>query len=158
MAPGFGTMWAVTRYDDAKAMLTDPRFEPTDASYLRLDVPEHCLKYMRTMHSMNGPEHARLRRLVSPAFTARRAAEFRPRVEYIVDALLDDVCPAGRKAHLGYAHGPHFCLGAALARVQTEVALTALLRRFPRLALADGGARRIPDPGAWRLTALTVTI
>jgi cytochrome P450 len=66
--------------------------------------------------------------------------------------------PAGRPAHLGYAHGPHFCLGAALARVQTETALTALLRRFPGLALADGGADRVPDPGTWRLTALFVTI
>ena len=26
MAPGFGTMWAVTRHADAKAMLADPRF------------------------------------------------------------------------------------------------------------------------------------
>jgi cytochrome P450 len=65
--------------------------------------------------------------------------------------------PAGQPAHLGYAHGPHFCLGAALARVQTEVALTALLRRFPALALADG-AQRVPDPGTWRLTALFVTL
>jgi cytochrome P450 len=63
-----------------------------------------------------------------------------------------------RPAHLGYAHGPHFCLGAALARVQTETALTALLHRFPGLALADGGADRVPDPGTWRLTALFVTI
>lgn len=63
----------------------------------------------------------------------------------------------GQPAHLGYAHGPHFYLGAALARVQTEVALTTLLRRFPDLALADGGARRVPDPGTWRLTALFVT-
>ncbi|WP_435875794.1 cytochrome P450 [Saccharopolyspora shandongensis] len=44
--------------------------------------------------------------------------------------------PAG-DPHLGYAHGPHLCLGAALARVQTEVALTTLLRRFPTLVLAD---------------------
>lgn len=61
-------------------------------------------------------------------------------------------------AHLGYAHGPHFCLGAALARVQTEIALTAILRRFPALTLADGGAQRVPDPGTWRLTGLFVTL
>lgn len=40
---------------------------------------------------MDGPEHMRLRRLVSPAFTARRAAEFRPRIEPIVANLLDDL-------------------------------------------------------------------
>ena len=42
----------------------------------------------------------------------------------------------GPSGHLGFAHGPHFCLGGPLARVQTEVALTALLRRFLDLALA----------------------
>ncbi|MGC9666903.1 cytochrome P450 family protein [Planosporangium sp. 12N6] len=361
VAPGFGEMWAVTRYEDAKAMLADSRFALNTTSYLRPDVPEHCLKYMRTMGEMDGPAHARLRRLVSPAFTARRAAEFRPRIAALVDALLDDlgeqvaggavdllatlarplpidvICelvgippesraswhgygaavaaghgaafaeaipaimrdavaaiadrtgrpgpdllseligihaededrlsedelvtlvwhlvlagqtpanlianaveallghpdqlaalradaglmpgaveeltrwcgpqllsvprfahedveivgvpigkgepvtaalasanrdprvftdpdrldvrrPEDRKAHLGYGHGPHFCLGAALARVQTEVALTVLLRRFPRLALAADGARRVPDPGTWRLTELLVTL
>lgn len=361
IAPGFGSMWAVTRYDDAKAMLADPRFELNASSYLRPDVPAHCLKYLRTMQEMDGPEHVRLRRLVSPAFTARRAAEFRPRLAPVVDTLLDDlpqrtdrgtvdllahfarplpidvICElvgippedratwreygaavaaghgpafadaipaimrdavaavarrtsepgadllseligihaededrlsevelvtlvwhlvlagqtptnlianavaallehpdqlaalradeslmpgaveeltrwcgpqllslpryaredadiaglpigkgepvtaalacanrdprvfanpdrlevrrvAGRTGHLGYAHGPHFCLGAALARVQTEVALTALLRRFPGLTLVEGGAQRVPDPGTWRLTALSVTL
>ncbi|HEY3610115.1 MAG TPA: cytochrome P450 [Pseudonocardiaceae bacterium] len=361
VTPGFGAMWAVTRYEDAKAMLADPRFELSAESYLRPEVPEHCQKYMRTMQEMDGPEHTRLRRLVSPSFTARRAAECRPRITRIVATLLDElvqqahggtidllahfarplpinvICelvgippedrgawrtygaaiatghgpafaeaipaimrdavtavarraqqpgadllseligihaddqdrlsetelvtlvwhlvlagqtptnlvanaveallghpeqlaalradesrmpgaveeltrwcgpqllslpryaredtdvagrpvgkgepvtaalacanrdprvftnseqldihrPAGRPAHLGYAHGPHFCLGAALARVQTEVALAVLLRRFPALALADGGARRVPDPGTWRLTTLFVTV
>ncbi|MFC7648727.1 cytochrome P450 [Streptosporangium lutulentum] len=66
---------------------------------------------------------------------------------------------AGAAGHLGYAHGPHFCLGAALARVETEVALTALLRRFPELALADPQATGlVPDPGTWRLASLPVTL
>ncbi|MFJ2264624.1 cytochrome P450 [Streptomyces sp. NPDC087844] len=38
--------------------------------------------------------------------------------------------------HLGYSHGPHRCLGAALADQETEIALTGLLTRFPDLALA----------------------
>ena len=90
-APGFGPIWAFTRHEEARAMLGDPRFELNADSYTRPDVPEHCLAYMRTMQEMDGPEHARLRRLVSPAFTARRAAEFRPRIEPIVDRLLDDL-------------------------------------------------------------------
>lgn len=361
MTPGFGAMWVVTRYEDARAMLTDSRFELNAGTFMRPDVPEHCLTYMRTMQEMDGSEHLRLRWLVSPSFTARRAAEYRPRIARIVDTLLDElaehadgapvdlltafarplpidvICelvgvppedratwrtygavvaaghgtgfaeaipaimrdavaavahrtrapdtdllseligihtddhdrlsetelvtlvwhlvlagqtPANLVAnavdtllshpdqlaalraddtlmpraveeltrwcgpqllslpryaredadiagipiakgepvtaalacanrdprvftnpdhldihrstdqppHLGYAHGPHFCLGAALARTQTEVALSALLHRFPTLALTNGGAPRVPDPGTWRLAALAVTL
>lgn len=60
--------------------------------------------------------------------------------------------------HLAFAHGPHFCLGAAPARVQTEAALTALLQRFPRLAPVPDGVQRVPDPATLRLAALPVTL
>ena len=40
---------------------------------------------------------------------------------------------AGR--HLAFAHGPHFCLGAHLARLEAEVAIGTLLSRLPRLRL-----------------------
>ncbi|GAA2574157.1 cytochrome P450 [Winogradskya consettensis] len=353
--PGFGSMWVVTRHAEAKAMLSDSRFELSEDTYLRPQVPEHCQKYLRTMHQTNGDEHARVRRLVSPAFSARRAEEFRPRITQMVEASLDDIpagtgapvdlvplfaqplpvdvicellaipladreswrrygvaiatghgadfmaavpaimddaaaavahraqepgedllsqligqenlsdvelvtlvwnlilagqTPAGliinavdtllrhpdqlaalladesllpgaveeltrwcgpqllslprfaqedveiggvrisegdavsaclasanrdprafsdagrldlrrepgRPGHLAYAHGPHFCLGAAFARVQIEVALSSLLRRFPGLRPADDTVRRVPDPGAWRVSALPVLL
>jgi cytochrome P450 len=40
---------------------------------------------------------------------------------------------AGR--HLAFAHGPHFCLGAHLARLEAEIAVAALLDRLPGLRL-----------------------
>ena len=45
--------------------------------------------------------------------------------------------------HLSFAWGPHFCLGAPLARTEATIALGRLLERFPDVRLID------PDP-AWR--------
>jgi cytochrome P450 len=39
-------------------------------------------------------------------------------------------------AHLGFGHGMHYCLGAALARAEADVVFGMLLRRYPDLALA----------------------
>ena len=39
-------------------------------------------------------------------------------------------------AHVTFGHGVHHCVGAALARMEVEVALDVLLRRFPELSLA----------------------
>ena len=38
--------------------------------------------------------------------------------------------------HVAFGHGVHHCLGAPLARMEMRIAFPALLRRFPRLALA----------------------
>ncbi|WP_370963339.1 cytochrome P450 [Amycolatopsis sp. cg9] len=88
--PGFGPFWALTRYTEARAMLADPRFEVRSESFLRPPgIPEHCLEYMKTMAEQDGPEHLRLRRLVAPAFTPKRAAQLRPRLAAITGRLLD---------------------------------------------------------------------
>ncbi|CCK26736.1 Cytochrome P450 [Streptomyces davaonensis JCM 4913] len=50
-----------------------------------------------------------------------------------------------RGPHLSFGHGIHFCLGAPLARLQTETVLAVLLHRFPELAAADPEA-----PQLWR--------
>jgi cytochrome P450 len=41
-------------------------------------------------------------------------------------------------AHVGFGHGAHFCIGAALARLETRVALSALLDRFSDIRRAGG--------------------
>jgi cytochrome P450 len=60
--------------------------------------------------------------------------------------------------HLALGHGIHYCLGAPLARLETEIALAALLDRFPRLVLdvPQEELRRRPSIHARGLLALPV--
>lgn len=51
---------------------------------------------------------------------------------------------SGGVGPLSFAFGPHFCLGASLARLEAEAMLAALLARWPEVALADA------DRLAWR--------
>ncbi|MGW1596476.1 cytochrome P450 family protein [Streptomyces sp. NPDC002343] len=93
--------WLVTRYEDALAALSDPRLssDVRDASDPRVtaQLPRFERESMTsTMLRSDPPDHTRLRRLVAKAFTARRVAALRPRVQEIADRLLDAVAPAGR--------------------------------------------------------------
>lgn len=47
-----------------------------------------------------------------------------------------DITRDGPAPHVAFAHGPHFCLGAQLARIEMRVAITSTLKRFPGLRLA----------------------
>ncbi|WP_345602821.1 cytochrome P450 family protein [Pseudonocardia adelaidensis] len=67
--------------------------------------------------------------------------------------------PAGRgEGHVGFGHGFHYCLGAALARQEGEVALRALVERYPRLALASDELEWVQVPGMRRLARLPVRL
>ncbi|MFI1648438.1 cytochrome P450 [Streptomyces avidinii] len=93
--------WLVTRYEDGLAALSDTRLssdvrDASDARILR-QLPETERESMLSnMLRSDPPDHTRLRRLVSKAFTARRVAGMRPRIQSITDRLLDDIAPAGR--------------------------------------------------------------
>jgi cytochrome P450 len=92
------TVWLITRYDDAQAVLSDPRFSsvpanpgyPTlspaiaasrraDASFLRMDRPKHT-------------EH---RRMWTPFFAIKRIQEMRPGIQAIVDETLSAMLTEG---------------------------------------------------------------
>jgi cytochrome P450 len=75
--------WMVTRYDDVRAALADPRL-PKDPSRVG---GGHL--FSSNMLNTDPPDHQRLRRLVAAAFTMRRVERLRPRIEEITTELLD---------------------------------------------------------------------
>jgi pimeloyl-[acyl-carrier protein] synthase len=58
--------------------------------------------------------------------------------------------------HLGYGASIHYCLGAALSRVETEIAINTILRRLPEVRLESGELDWYPDPTARALKSLPV--
>jgi cytochrome P450 len=62
--------------------------------------------------------------------------------EVFEDPAVFDIRRPNARDHLSFSGGRHFCLGAALARLEGEVALRALFDRFPDLTLRPGAARR----------------
>jgi cytochrome P450 len=59
--------------------------------------------------------------------------------------------------HLGFGYGPHFCVGAPIARLETGIALTTLVQRLPGLALATTSIERLPNLAIRGVRALPVT-
>ncbi|WP_377268023.1 cytochrome P450 [Peterkaempfera sp. SMS 1(5)a] len=75
---------------------------------------------------------------------------------------LDIERSGGAHAHLGFGHGIHYCLGAPLARMETQIALATLFDRFPRLSPAEPWAParwlEVPFPAFRGLAALPVVL
>jgi len=91
--------YLVTRYVDARQALSDPRLSKdlyrAGDTYLQV-FGEKARQINTNMLNSDPPEHTRLRRLVTQAFTPRRIEAMRPRVEQIVEELLDRIAPLGR--------------------------------------------------------------
>jgi cytochrome P450 len=68
-----------------------------------------------------------------------------------------DVTRTNAREHLSFSGGVHYCLGAALARLEGEIGLRALFDRYPRLALA-GEPHRRPTRVLRGYDALPVTL
>ncbi|MCM2998269.1 cytochrome P450 [Paenibacillus cellulositrophicus] len=103
---GMGEAWIAFRYEDVSAILKDPRFlsdrrkfpSQQQSSPEKSSVNEllEWFKNMPNMLMVDPPDHTRLRRLVSKAFTPRMIEDLRPRIQQIADELLDKVASRGK--------------------------------------------------------------
>ncbi len=127
-------MVALCRDPDARrrfAELEGAALDRAVEELLRFEAPAKAM--MRTVAEAHDHD-GRAFEAGQAVFMAILAANRDPRVFADADRLVLDRDP---NPHLTFGHGHHFCLGAALARLEIRMALPALLRRFPSLAL-DG--------------------
>ena len=92
--------WLVVRHDEARAALNDPRLSKdmhaalaANAGVVSEGLPGPA--FARHMLTVDPPDHTRLRRLVSSAFSPRRIEALRPRIQAIIDELLDGIAAEG---------------------------------------------------------------
>jgi cytochrome P450 len=87
-----GTAWLITGYHDQRTVLADPRFsaDVTRPGYPHVTASTAARRRRsRAFISMDNPEHNVYRRMLTGDFTVRRVEAMRPRIQAIVDELLD---------------------------------------------------------------------
>ncbi|KOU31721.1 cytochrome P450 [Streptomyces sp. WM6373] len=137
---------ALMRHPDALARLREaPELIPTALDeLLRLDSPVGIATFRHSTEALTlgGTDiPAGVPVLIAPGAANRDPARF----------ACPDRLDLAREAtsHLAFGHGIHRCLGAPLARAEGEIALRALLTRFPAIRLAVPG-----EDLRWRQTRL----
>jgi nocardicin N-oxygenase len=92
--------YLVTRYEDVKAVLGDPRF--SRAATVRPGAPRlTAVPFEQNgLFTMDPPEHTRLRALAAAAFTPRRVRDLTPRIAEITGELLDTLAKGPNPADL----------------------------------------------------------
>ena len=92
--------WVLTRYDDCLRVLRDPAFS-SNPKHRRLQLEGNDLRSnvneldASVLLFLDPPDHTRLRRLVSKAFTPRTVEQLRPHVAELVDGFLEELAGGG---------------------------------------------------------------
>lgn len=168
--------WLVTRYDDVKQALSDPRLsadERLPGAPVRIQIPPggNPSSFLR----LDDPEHARLRRMIQTEFTARRVKRLRAPVQRLVDDLLDDLEAQPRPADLHAVFSralptlviarllgvpekdsPFFIEKTAVTISQEDPAVSLAAYQEMSAYLADLALAKLEDPGDDLISRLAV--
>ncbi|MGW0809681.1 cytochrome P450 [Nonomuraea sp. NPDC002799] len=100
--PSGDTAQLVTRYDDVRALLTDPRFRRGGQNAARVSTTQDGGLFARSgnTNTIEGDGHLRWRRLLSRSFTIRKMETWRTRVQEMADELVDDLLKSGSPGNL----------------------------------------------------------
>ncbi|MFF4212166.1 cytochrome P450 [Streptomyces sp. NPDC001796] len=96
-------VWVVTGHATARALLADPRLssDRTRSAFPAVTARFAAARNRRlALLGVDDPEHRTQRRMLVPSFTLKRAAALRPRIQAIVDGLLDAMEAAGPPVEL----------------------------------------------------------
>ncbi|MEU3518907.1 cytochrome P450 [Streptomyces sp. NPDC006654] len=150
---GLGTLFLLTHPEQWRALTADPagRVNATVEEIMRLGAPGDLglLRYAHTDVDVDGVTIRRGDAVILSINSANRDASV-----YRDAETFDPDRP--ERNHLGFGHGPHFCIGASLARTELRVVFAAMAERLPGLRLAKdvddlevrptltGGVRELP--------------
>jgi cytochrome P450 len=140
-------------FPDERRRLVDDRglWHSAIEELLRFDPPSHYQGRVTTRdltwYGQRVPQGAIV--LLVNGAANRDPREFERPEHYVCDRRIE--------RHLAFGHGIHFCLGAALARLETRVALQELLARVPRYAVDDERVERFHSSNVRGLSKVPIS-
>ncbi len=154
--PFLGRAWIVTRYEDVVTVAKDERFSRDILPKLRWLPGFALVPLTRQMLSQDPPDHSRLRKLVSQAFTPRRIDRLRDRIQAVCDELLEAAPRTGSVDLVrGYAHPIPLTVIAELLGIprQDRQRFHTLVQGSLPISAPSGGMLDIPIalPYLWLL-------
>lgn len=129
---GNGLLALLTHPEQIQKLRTCPDLiGPAVEELLRYDSPVQWTSRVVTKpFEWNGHRFA-----AGQEITLALAGANRDPARFTEPGKLDIERPENR--HVAFGYGPHFCLGAALARLEGQIALNALVQRYPKLRLEE---------------------
>lgn len=98
--PNGAEAWLVTRYEDVRRLLADPRLGKAASTAPGAARILPISQGSKSLFSTDPPEHTRLRKLITHAFTNRQTQKLAPRVTEIAEDCIDAIEAAGPGADL----------------------------------------------------------
>jgi len=143
---GEGWAWLVTRMDDTRMVVSDPRFSRAavmDRPVTRL--APHFIPERGAVGFLDPPDHTRLRRSVAAAFTTRGVERIRERSRLMLDGLVDELLAAGPPADLSAAVLMPFPIAVICELMGVPAADRHVMHTWTQLILSSSHGKEVSE-------------